>query len=142
MNPLDELRLFLAIIDTGSFSAGGRQLGRSPSSATRILGEMEQRLGIRLLQRTTRKFSLTDSGTRLAEQARRLLSDFDEAIDYAIGERNVLRGRIRLSAPLFFGRLHFVPIVNDFLDLHSDVTAELSLEDRLTDLIDERVDIA
>lgn len=142
MNQLDELRLFLAIVDCGSFAAGGRQCGRSPSSATRILGEMEQRLGVRLLQRTTRKLSLTDSGARLAEQARRLLADFDEAINYAIGEPDTLRGRIRLSAPLFFGRRHFARIVGEFLDIHPGITAQLSLEDRLVDMIEERVDIA
>lgn len=142
MDRLEELRLFLAIVDTGSFAAGGRRCGRSPSSATRILSEMEQRLGILLLQRTTRKLSLTDGGARLADQARRLLADFDEAMHYAIGEPTALSGRIRLSAPLFFGRRYFAALVNDFLDLHPEITAELSLEDRLVDLIDERVDLA
>jgi DNA-binding transcriptional LysR family regulator len=142
MDQLDELRLFLAIVDAGSFAAGGRQCSRAPSSATRIIGDMEQRLGVRLLQRTTRKLSLTDSGARLAEQARRLLADFDEAISYAIGEPDVLRGQIRLSAPLFFGRRHLAPIVGAFLDAHPEITARLSLEDRLVDLIEERVDIA
>jgi len=80
MDRLDEFRLFLAIVDSGSFAAGGRQFGRSPSSATRIINDMEQRLGIRLLQRTTRKLSLTDGGARLAEQARRLVADYDEAV--------------------------------------------------------------
>src|SRR5882757_5337840 len=103
MDRLDEFRLFLAIVDSGSFAAGGRRFARSPSSATLIIGEMEQRLGTRLLQRTTRKLSLTDSGARLAEQARRLLADFDEAIDYAVGDAGTLRGPIRLSAPLLFG---------------------------------------
>ena len=142
MDQLDELRLFLAIADTGSFVAGGRQSGRSPSSTTRILGEMEQRLGVRLLQRTTRKLSLTDAGTRLAEQSRRLLADFDESMNYVVGEAKVLRGLIRLSAPMFFGRRHFAPIVSGFLDIHPEITAQLSLADDLADLIEERVDVA
>jgi DNA-binding transcriptional LysR family regulator len=142
MDQLDELRLFLAIVDAGSFAAGGREVGRSPSSATRILGDMERRLGVRLLQRTTRRLALTDSGERLAEQARRLLPDFDEAFTYAIGEPEALRGRIRLSAPLFFGRRHFAPIVGAFLEAHPDITVQLSLEDRLVDLIEERIDVA
>jgi molybdate transport repressor ModE-like protein len=142
MDRLDEFRLFLAIVDTGSFAAGGRQLGRSPSSATRIIGEMEQRLGIRLLQRTTRKLSVTDGGARLAEQARRLVADFDEAINYAVGESEILHGQIRLSAPTFFGSRHIAPLVGEFLDVHSHVAMQLSLEDRLVDLIEERIDVA
>ncbi|MFB9266183.1 LysR family transcriptional regulator [Bradyrhizobium erythrophlei] len=100
MDRLDELRLFLAIVDSGNFAAGGRRFARSPSSTTRIVGELERRLGTRLLHRTTRKLSLTDAGTRLAEQARRLLADYDDAIDDAIGEAASLRGcrRRRCSA--------------------------------------------
>lgn len=142
MDRLDEFRLFLAIVDSGSFAAGGRKFARSPSSATRIVGEMEQRLGTRLLHRTTRKLSLTDSGARLAEQARRLLADFDEAIEYAVGETETLRGQIRLSAPMFFGSRHIAPLVSEFLEAHPDMTLQLSLEDRLVDLIEERIDAA
>jgi DNA-binding transcriptional LysR family regulator len=142
MDRLDEFRLFLAIVDSGSFAAGGRQFARSPSSATRIIGEMEQRLGTRLLQRTTRKLSLTDSGARLAEQARRLLADFDEAINCAVGDAGTLRGPIRLSAPLLFGSRHIAPLVSEFLDVHPDIDVQLSLEDRLADLIEERIDVA
>jgi DNA-binding transcriptional LysR family regulator len=142
MDRLDEFRLFLAIVDLGSFAAGGRKFARSPSSATRIVGEMAQRLGTRLLQRTTRKLSLTDSGVRLAEQARRLLADFDEAIDYAVGEAGILRGQLRLSAPLLFGSWHIAPLVSEFLDAHPNIEAQLSLEDRLADLIEERIDVA
>lgn len=142
MDKLDEFRLFLAIIDSGSFAAGGRQFGRSPSSATRIIGDLERRLGIRLLQRTTRKLSLTDGGARLAEQARRLVADFDEAVSYAVGDTQILRGRIRISAPTFFGRRHLAPIVSEFLDAHPEITVQLLLEDRLADLIEERIDVA
>lgn len=103
---------------------------------------MERRLGIRLLQRTTRKLSLTDGGARLAEQARRLVADFDDAVSYAVGDTKTLRGTIRLTAPTFFGRLHLAPIVSAFLDAHPDISAQLSFEDRLADLIDERIDAA
>jgi DNA-binding transcriptional LysR family regulator len=142
MDRLDEFRLFLAIVDSGSFIAGGRQFGRSPSSATRIVGEMEQRLGLRLLQRTTRKLSLTDGGARLAEQARRLLADYDDAINYAVGETEALRGLIRMSAPTFFGRRHVAPLVSEFLDQHPQIAMQLSLEDHLVDLIEDRIDVA
>lgn len=139
---LDQLRLFLAIVDAGSFAAGGRKFARSPSSATRIIAELEQRLGTRLLQRTTRKLSLTDSGARLVEQARRLLGDFDEAIRYAVGEGGRLRGPIHLSAPISFGNRHVAPVVRDFLDAHPEITVRMTLEDRLVDLVEERIDVA
>jgi DNA-binding transcriptional LysR family regulator len=142
MDRLDELRLFLAIVDSGNFAAGGRRFARSPSSTTRIVGELERRLGTRLLQRTTRKLSLTESGARLAEQARRLLADYDDAIDDAVGAAAHLRGNIRLSAPTLFGSRHMAPLVQEFLELHPDITLQLSLEDRLVDLIDERIDVA
>ena len=142
MDRLDELRLFLAIVDTGSFAAGGRQFARSPSSATRIVSEMEQRLGSRLLQRTTRKLSLTASGARLAEHARHLLADYDEAINYAVGDAGTLRGHIRLSAPMLFGSRHMAPLVHEFVDAHPNITLRLSLEDRPVDLVDERIDVA
>lgn len=142
MDRLDELRLFLAIVDSGQFAAAGRKFARSPSSTTRIVAELERRLGTRLLQRTTRKLSLTDSGARLAAQARRLLADYDDAIDGAIGEAASLRGNIKLSAPTLFGSRHVAPLVRAFLERHPDITLQLALEDRLVDLIDERIDIA
>ncbi|PDT70928.1 LysR family transcriptional regulator [Bradyrhizobium sp. C9] len=142
MDRLDELRLFLAIVDSGQFAAAGRKFGRSPSSTTRIVAELERRLGTRLLQRTTRKLSLTDSGARLAAQARRLLADYDDAIDGAIGEAASLRGNIKLSAPTLFGSRHIAPLVRGFLERHPDITLQLTLEDRLVDLIDERIDVA
>ncbi|WP_375786032.1 LysR substrate-binding domain-containing protein [Bradyrhizobium sp. Pha-3] len=142
MDRLEELRLFLAIVDSGQFAAAGRKFARSPSSTTRIVAELERRLGTRLLQRTTRKLSLTDSGARLAAQARRLLADYDDAIDGAIGEAASLRGNIKLSAPTLFGSRHIAPLVRAFLERHPDITLQLALEDRLVDLIDERIDIA
>ncbi|UGA43202.1 LysR family transcriptional regulator [Bradyrhizobium quebecense] len=142
MDRLEEFRLFLAIVDSGKFASAGRKFARSPSSTTRIVAELERRLGTRLLQRTTRKLSLTDSGARLAAQARRLLADYDEAIDGAIGEAASLRGNIKLSAPTLFGSRHIAPLVRTFLERHPDITLQLALEDRLVDLIDERIDIA
>lgn len=142
MDRLDELSLLLAIVDSGSFVAGGRQFNRSASSATRIIGEMEHRLGVRLLHRTTRKLSLTASGAELVERARRLLTDYDEAINQTVGQAKGFHGRISLSAPILFGRRFVAPLVSEFLNLHQDIEIELSLEDRLADLIEERVDVA
>lgn len=142
MDRLEELSLFLAIVDAGSLVAAARRTRRSPPAVTRILSELERRLGVRLVERTTRRLALTDAGERLAEHARRLIGDFADAMRDTAGEGAAPQGRLRVSAPLLFGRRHVAPIVTDFLDAHPAVTAELSLADRMTDLIDEGIDVA
>ncbi|TXL80288.1 LysR family transcriptional regulator [Vineibacter terrae] len=142
MDRLDRLTLFLAIADAGSLVAAARRTGRSPPVVTRVLGELEAELGVRLAERTTRRLALTDAGMRLAEHARRLTADFDGAMHEVAGEGAAPRGRLRISAPLTFGRLHVMPIVTAFLESNPHVTAELSLDDRPVDLIEEGIDVA
>jgi DNA-binding transcriptional LysR family regulator len=142
MDRLEELTLFLAIADAGSLAAAARRTGRSPPAVTRILRDLEERLGVRLIERTTRQLALTDAGLRLAEHARRLLADFEEAMRDIAGEAAAPRGRLRISAPIVFGQRHVAPIVTAFLDLYPEVTAELSLVDRAVDLIEEGIDVA
>jgi DNA-binding transcriptional LysR family regulator len=142
MDRLDELTLFLAIADAGSLAAAARRTGRSPPAVTRILHDLEERLGVRLFERTTRQLALTDAGLRLAEHARQLLADFEEAMRDTAGEAAAPRGRLRISAPVVFGQRYVTPIVTAFLDLYPEVTAELSLVDRTVDLIEEGIDVA
>ena len=142
MDRLDELALFLAIVNEGSLAAAARRTGRSAPAVTRSLNELECRLGIRLLERTTRKLALTDAGLRLAEHARRLTEDYEDAMRDTSGEGAAPRGRLRVSAPLVFGRRHVASVVAAFLDAYPEITAELSLEDRMVDLIEEGVDVA
>lgn len=142
MDRLRELALFLAIADTGSLVAAARRTGRSPPAMTRVLGDLEVRFGVRLAERTTRRLTLTDAGLRLAEHARRLISDFDDAMRDIAGEGAAPRGLLRISAPVTFGRLHVLPIVTAFLDAYPTISTELSLEDRTIDLIEEGVDLA
>ena len=142
MDRLDRLALFLAIVDSGSLAAAARRTGRSPPVVTRVLGDLETELGVRLAERTTRRLSLTDAGLRLAEHARRLVGDFDESMRDVAGEGATPRGRLRISGPLTFGRLHLGPIVTAFLDAYPDVTVDLSLEDRPIDLVEEGIDLA
>jgi DNA-binding transcriptional LysR family regulator len=111
MDRLNELALLVAILDGGSLAAGARKTQRSPTSATRTLADLETRLGTRLIERTTRRIVPTEAGRRLAEHARRLLSDFDDAIHDVTGESTTLLGTLRVTAPLMFGRLHVAPIV-------------------------------
>src|SRR4051794_37458203 len=111
MDRLDELAVFAAIVECGSLAAAGRRLRRSPPAVTRALAALEGRLGARLLERTTRKLAPTEAGRHLAEHARRLLGQYDEAMREAGGDQP-LRGLLRVTAPLVFGRKHVTPVVN------------------------------
>ena len=142
MDRLDELALFLSIADAGSLAAAARLTRRSPPSVTRILGTLEARLGVRLAERTTRRLVLTDAGLRLVEHARRLVADFDDSMRDIAGEGAAPSGRLRISAPLTFGRMQVMPIVMAFLDAYPQTMAELSLEDRPIDLVEEGIDLA
>ena len=113
MDRLEELEAFVTILETGSLAAAGRRLRRSPPAMTRALAALEQRLGARLVERTTRRAAPTDDGRRLGEPARRALAAYDEiARGPAAGP---LRGELRVTAPRVFGRRHVTPIVASFL---------------------------
>ncbi len=142
MDRLDDLALYLSIVDAGSLAGAARRTRRSPPSVTRRLNELERRLGVRLLERNTRRLALTDAGRRLAEHARNLLADFDNAMRDTTGEAAAPRGLLRISAPLLFGRRHVTPIVLAYLAVHPAVAASLSLDDRPVDLIEEGIDVA
>ncbi|MCO6418757.1 LysR family transcriptional regulator [Siccirubricoccus sp. KC 17139] len=142
MDRLDELRLLVAILETGSLAAAGRRLGHSPPAVTRGLAGLEERLGVRLLDRTTRQSRPTEAGRRLGEQARRLLAEYEDAMTEAAGAAAAPRGRLRVAAPLVFGRLHAAPLVTAFLDAQPQVSAELILSDRNADLLEEEIDVA
>lgn len=142
MDRLDELRTFLTILDEGSLAAAARRLRRSPPAVTRTLSGLEAELGVRLVERTTRQLAATEAGRRLADHARRLLGDFDEAMRDVSGEVGEPRGLLRLTAPLLFGRLHVMPCVASFLDLWPGVEVDLVMSDRNIDLIEEGIDVA
>ncbi len=142
MDRLDELSLFVAIVDQGSLASAGRRLRRSPPVVTRALASLEARVGTRLLQRSTRRVAPTDAGRALAERARRLLAEFDETMRASGQESAAVGGMLRLSAPLVFGRLHIMPLVSEFLDAHPAVQVALTLSDRYLDLIEEGLDLA
>jgi DNA-binding transcriptional LysR family regulator len=142
MDRLDELALLVAILDGGTLAAGARKTRRSPAAVTRILSEFEARLGVKLVARTTRRLAATDAGRRLADHARRLLADYDDAVRDVMGEVAIPRGRLRISAPPAFGRRHIAPIVTSFLDTYPQVSVELLLQGQVIDLVAESVDVA
>ncbi len=142
MDRFDALTAFVAIVDRGGFAPAARQLGLAPSAITRQVAALEDRLGVRLLTRTTRSVTLTDAGARFLERARRILAQLREAEDSAQSERARPTGRLTLTAPAVFGRLHVAPLVADFLAQHAEVSARLLLADRTINLVEEGVDLA
>lgn len=142
MDRLDAMQAFVTVADLKGFAAAARKLGLSPSGMTRLIAALENRLGARLLQRTTRQVTLTDAGTRYLERIRRILADVEEAEIAAEGERARPSGRLVISAPAGFGRLHVSPLLTAYLKRHREVSAELRLEDRMINLVEEGVDLA
>ncbi|HVX77405.1 MAG TPA: LysR family transcriptional regulator [Bradyrhizobium sp.] len=142
MDRIDAMQAFVAVADLKGFAPAARKLGLSPSGVTRLIAALEERLGARLFQRTTRQVALTDTGARYLERVRRILADVEEAESAAEGERTRPRGRLVVSAPIGFGRLHVSPVMSAYLKRHPQVTGELRLSDRVINLVEEGVDLA
>ncbi len=140
MDRFDELEVFIAILDAGSLSGAARRLRRSAPAVTRALAALEDRVGARLVERTTRRLAPTDAGLRLAETARRLLADYRDAVREDDGAE--LRGKLRITAPHVFGRRHVTPAIIEFLDLHPALQVEMVFHDRNLDLIEHGIDLA
>src|SRR6267143_3469539 len=142
MDRIDAMQAFVAVADLQGFTPAARKLGLSPSGVTRLIAALEDRLGARLLQRTTRSVTLTDVGSRYLERARRILADVEEAEGAAEGERTRPSGRLVISAPVGFGRLHVSPIMSAYLMRYPEVSGELRLSDRMINLVEDGVDLA
>ena len=142
MDRIDAMQAFVAVADLRGFAPAARKLGLSPSGVTRLIAALEDRLGARLLQRTTRQVTLTDAGSRYLERARRILADVEEAEDAIEGERTRPEGQLVISAPVGFGRLHVSGIVTAYLKRYGDVGVDLRLSDRMINLVEDGVDLA
>lgn len=140
MDRLDELAVLVAVVDQGSLVAAARRLRRSPPAITRALSALESRVGARLVERTTRRLSPTQAGRALAESSRALLSTYEAAVSGA--SPAPIRGLVRVTAPVQFGRRHVVPLVTGFLEAFAETQVELLLHDRQLDLIEEGLDLA
>lgn len=140
MDRLDELGIFVRIVEEGSLVRAASRLRRSPPAVTRALAALEDRLGVRLVDRTTRRLAPTEAGRALYDKARSLMQDYEAA---TAGAREApVRGLLRVTAPVQFGRRHIAPVVSRFLDAHEGVEVELLLNDRNIDLIEEGIDVA
>lgn len=141
MDRLDELAIFVAVAEQGSFVAAARRLGRSPSAVTRAVSALEDRLAIRLFNRTTRSVALTDEGARYLDRCRRALSAFDELALSAASEQAAPTGTLTLTAPEMFGRLHLLPIAQDFMRDYPGISVSLLLLNRIVSFVDEGIDL-
>ena len=142
MDRIDAMQAFVAVADLRGFAPAARKLGLSPSGVTRLIAALEDRLGARLLQRTTRSVTLTDVGARYLERIRPILADVEEAEGSVEGERTRPSGRLTVSAPVGFGRLHVSPVMSAYLMRYPDVAGELRLSDRMINLVEDGVDLA
>jgi DNA-binding transcriptional LysR family regulator len=142
MDRIDAMQAFVAVAELEGFAPAARKLGLSPSGVTRLIAALEERLGARLLQRTTRSVALTDAGARYLERARRILADLEEAEASIQAERTRPSGRLVVSAPIGFGRLHVSPVMSEYLKRYAEVSGELRLADRMVNLVEDGVDLA
>lgn len=142
MDRLDAMRLYVAISDAGSLSAAARTLKIPLPTVSRKLALLEKHLGVRLVVRTTRKLVLTDPGRTYLDSCRRLLAEIEDAERMAAGEYDAPKGRLYITAPIVFGRLHVLPVALAFLKAYPEVDLRLSLADRIADMIEEGVDVA
>jgi len=142
MDRLEAMRIFVAVAEAESFSGAARRLRLSAPAVTRAVAGLEERLGVRLLHRTTRIVRVTEAGERFLRDAARVLADVDEAELSASRIQHGLRGPLAITAPALFGRLHVAPVLLDFLGRHPDVTGRALFVDRVVDLVDEGIDVA
>lgn len=136
------MQVFVAVADAGSLARGGKALGLSAPVVTRVIAALEERLGVRLLNRTTRSLNLTEAGARFLESTRHVLAALDEAERSAAGATAIPSGHLRVTAPLTFGRMHLMPVLAGFLRSQPRVTATLVTLDRIANLIEEGFDVA
>jgi DNA-binding transcriptional LysR family regulator len=140
MDRLDELAVLVAVLEGGSLAAAGRRLRRSAPAITRTIAALEARVGTRLVERTTRRLAATEAGQALADHARVLMDLYAEAMQAPV--EAALRGTLRVTAPVVFGRRHVTPCVVAFQAAHRDLRVELELADRNLDLVEDGLDVA
>jgi DNA-binding transcriptional LysR family regulator len=142
MDKFQEMRTFVGVVDSGSFVGAADALEMSKPAVSRYIGELESRLGVRLLQRTTRKLSLTKEGEVFYVRCKELLANVDEAEAEITSHSGEAAGQLKLSVPVAFGELHLAPLWARFMARHPKVTLDVTLSDRVADLVEEGFDAA
>jgi DNA-binding transcriptional LysR family regulator len=142
MDRLEAMSLLVTAVEEGSLSAAGRKLGVPLPTISRKVSELEAHLKTQLLVRSTRKLGLTEAGASYIAACKRILEWVDEAEEQATGEYSAPRGGLAITAPVAFGRLHVLPIVNDFLLRFPEINVRMTLSDKNIDLIEDHIDMA
>jgi DNA-binding transcriptional LysR family regulator len=142
MDNISEMGVFVRVVQSGSFSAAARSLDLTPSAISKQIGRLEDRLGARLFNRTTRHLNLTEAGTGFYERCRQILAEIEEAEQAVADLLATPRGTLKLALPAAFGRLHITPILSAFLQRYPDMRIDLDMTDRLTDLLADGMDMA
>jgi DNA-binding transcriptional LysR family regulator len=142
MDKFTHMQIFVGIVEAGSISGAAERLGLAKSAVSRRLAELEARLGASLIQRTTRRLNLTDSGRAFYERCVAILADLDEAESAVSQAQGVLKGGLKVALPLSFGLLHLAPLIQAFMTRHPEVRFELDFNDRQIDLMQEGFDLA
>ncbi|XXT19562.1 LysR family transcriptional regulator [Sorangium sp. So ce429] len=139
---LSDILVFMAVVEEGSFIAGGQAMGLTRSAAGKAVSRLEDRLGVRLLNRTTRSLSLTDEGRVFHDRGLQILAAVDDAEASVAGRSGTPRGLLRLTVPDAFGRLVVLPLLRRYLEAWPDIQVEVSFTDRLADIVEEGFDLA
>jgi DNA-binding transcriptional LysR family regulator len=142
MDRFEEMRVFAAVVDAGSFVRASDALPMSKAAVSRHVADLETRLGVRLLHRTTRKLSLTGEGEVFYARCKELLATVEEAEAEITSRSAEASGQLRINAPFTFGLLHLAPLWVEFMAMHPKVTLDVTLSDRMVDLVDEGFDLA
>ncbi|HEY9218656.1 MAG TPA: LysR family transcriptional regulator, partial [Phenylobacterium sp.] len=141
MDRIDEIATFIAVADARSFTQGARRLGVSSAQASKLIARLEDRLKARLLNRTTREVSLTDTGRAYLERAREILDEL-EALEGSVRDVAGPRGLLKVTAPMSFGSVELECVILEFAKTYPEVSLEVSLSDRVTNLVEEGFDVA
>ena len=142
MDRMAAMQAFVLVVDTGSFSAAARRLNVGQPAVSKLIAQLEERLGVKLLVRTTRGLTATEAGLNYYERARRSIEEADEAELAARGAGTSLTGTLRVAAAVTFARIHLMPRLPEFLERHPDLEIEVLLDDRNVDLVQEGIDVA
>jgi DNA-binding transcriptional LysR family regulator len=142
MDRFQELNAFIAVVETGGFSAAARKSGESQSAVSKAVNALEKRLGVALLHRSTRKVTLTDQGQRYYERTKPLVDEIRVADSELASSTLDVSGLVRIAAPSTFARLHVLPLIPELLVRHPDLRIDLVLSDALRDMVEDRIDLA
>ena len=142
MDRLAAMETFVYVVETGSFSAAARRLNIGQPAVSKTIAQLEARLAVRLLLRSTRGLTPTEAGLAFFERAKRAIEEADEADNEARGAANGLTGNLRICAAVTFGRMHIVPHLGPFLEQNPELTIDLMLDDRNVNLVEEGIDVA